>query len=646
MKCRNCAADLADGTAKCPFCKELLNVADNPMFENFNFKYTITSEEQIKAIRDAANSRSSLVSVLKNRPKNRKRRKFVLRRKKNNVKDMSKKNVVAKFSKLSPQNKMYVFFYGSILLLIAIIIGIFFSVGAIVNRERVINPVVYSKGNSIYLLCDKKNVILTENTIDMNSVFTTLDGSETQKITEIMSKSDLIKNSENGMYTYYFENYDSTSSSGSLNRIFNGRAKRAVSNGVHNSYLLSPDGKCVLFLQSADKNGDMGNLCYWTEEMEEPVRIASDIDKNTFTFSNNGRYILYIRNYNYGAFGGDLCIVDTEKLESESIMIDSEVYAVFGTDSSEKKFIYAKNYDKDSKTYDLYTKTEKSDRVKVFEKASKTPLFAEKGNLLLTYAYSDGKMYSIYSVNLKNYDKTKITSQATEIIKTDDENKTVLYNKIYDNKIVDYYLYNRGNKTVKAADNIMPAPENQKGVNAFSCSENMLNAVYISGFDISRGGGTLYLSDLTKENENTLEIASDVYMCSISSDGKKIIYAKDYSAERDIFDLYLYQKGGSVLLKEEVDASYFGTSNSGNNICFMENYDMTGPYGILKVSDINGKETASFENVWAYDIYGENGVIFFTDYDTTEENWTVHINNGNSKKAKTIGTGIDTLLYY
>ena len=202
MKCRNCAADLADGTAKCPFCKELLNVADNPMFENFNFKYTITSEEQIKAIRDAANNRSSLVSVLKNRPKNRKRRKFVLRRKKNNVKDMSKKNVVAKFSKLSPQNKMYVFFYGSILLLIAIIIGIFFSVGAIVNRERIIDPVVYSKGNSIYLLCDKKNVMLTENAIDMNSVFTTLDGSETQKITEIMTKANLIKNSENGMYTY------------------------------------------------------------------------------------------------------------------------------------------------------------------------------------------------------------------------------------------------------------------------------------------------------------------------------------------------------------------------------------------------------------------------------------------------------------
>lgn len=640
MKCRNCNADLADGAAKCPFCKELLTNSDNPMFDNFNFKYTITSEEQLKVIRDAANQGSGSVStILKRKP----RKKITFRKKTKKSKAEKKK---AGFSGLSPQNKMYVFFYGSILLLVALITGIIFGVGAIVNRERSINPIVYSKGNSIYLLCDKKNVLLTENTIDMNSVFSTLDGGEAKQMAEIMEKADLIKNSENGMYTYYFENYDAISNSGSLNRIFNGREKKAISNGVHNSYLLSPDGKSVLFLQSANKNGDMGSLCYWTQDMKEPVRIASDIDKNTFTFSQNGRYILYIRNYNYSDFGGDLCVYDTQKSEAESVMIDSEVYAVFGSDNNEDRFIYGKGYDKENKTYDLYIKNEKSERVKIFEKASKKPLFPKKGNTLVTYAYGDGKMYSLYSVSLKNFHKTKIASQATEVIKTDDENKTILYNKVYSNYITDCYLYTRGKKTVKAADNVVPAPKKLSGVNQFSYSDDLSLAVYISGFDKSRGGGTLNLIDLTRDSNNTVEISTDVYMCRISPDGKKVIYAKDYSPERDIFDLYAYSKNKSILLKEEVDASYFAMSKDRSNYFCMENYDMTGPYGTLNIFNAKNKKVAVFENVWAYDRFGDKGMIFFTDFNATKETWTVRMNNGESKKSKVIGSGIDAVLYY
>ena len=255
-------------------------------------------------------------------------------------------------------------------------------------------------------------------------------------------------------------------------------------------------------------------------------------------------------------------------------------------------------------------------------------------------------MYSLYSINLKNFDKTKIASQATEIIKTDEENKTILYNKVYDNYITDCYLYTRGQKTVKAADNVVPAPKTLSGVNQFSYSEDLSMAVYISGFDKGRAGGTLYAVDMTKESDNLTEISSDVYMCRISPDGKKIIYAKDYSQERDIFDLYAYSKNKSVLLKEEVDASYFGMSKDRDNYFCMENYDMTGPYGTLNISDMKNKNIAVFENVWAYDRYGDKGIIFFTDHNTSEETWTVRINNGKSKKNKVIGSGIDAVLYY
>ena len=80
MKCKNCDADLSEGTIKCPFCKDILSTVDNPMFENFNFKYTITSEEQIKMIRNAANEgKSSFNSILKRNSGKKKRKKVFLR---------------------------------------------------------------------------------------------------------------------------------------------------------------------------------------------------------------------------------------------------------------------------------------------------------------------------------------------------------------------------------------------------------------------------------------------------------------------------------------------------------------------------------------------------------------------------------------
>lgn len=647
MKCRNCDADLAEGTLKCPFCKELLDTSDNSIFDNYNFKYTINPEDQVKMIKNASNhSKKPLSGILKRRLK---RRKKIVLHKKSNKHSQNKREHNDKkrgIFPLSPQNKMYVFFYGGILFLVLLVTGIFFAVGAIVNRERVIEPIVYTKENSMYLLCDNKNVLLTENTVDMNSVFSSLADGETVKLADVMQSENLVKNSENGMYTYYFENYDAASDSGSLNRIFNGRDKRAVSNNVHNSYILSPDGKSVLFLQSADENGDMGSLCYWNEDLEEPVRIASDIDKNTFVFSADGNYILYIRNYNYSSFGGDLCVVNVKNIEEESIVIDSEVYAVFGSDINENRFIYAKGFDDLSNTYDLYIKSEKSERVRIFEGAAKTPILPEKGNILITYAYGDGHMYSLHSVNLKNFDKIKIASQATDVLKTDEKNETVLYNKVYENYITDCYLYTKGNKTIKAAENITPVSAELAGINQFSYNDDLTSSVYISAFDENRFGGTLYIADLNKESENTVEISKDVYMCRISSDGKKVIYAKDYNSERDIFDLYAYSKNESVLIKEEVDASYFKVSKNRENYFIMENYEMTGPYGTLKIMNSNNKEKAAFENVWAYDSYGEEGVIFFTDFDAAEETWTIQTNNGNSKKSKVVGNGIDAVLYY
>ena len=658
MKCHNCGADLTDDVKMCPFCKEPMLDMANPMFDKFDFKYTITSDEQIRIIRDAVNETSSekqnISKILKpagTRKKIRRIKKVDLRTRKNRRKrDKSKKKGLvlgSAFSNLSPQNKMYVAFYGAIALIVLVILCGVFLVGSIANRDRNIEPIAYCKDNSVYLNTGKKPVMLTDNAISLSSIFPEDASSEEEiVISDIIKKSNLIKNSENGMYTYFYENYDVQSSSGNLIRIFNGKKKKLVSNAVHNSFVISPDGKEVLFLHSADNNGDMGGLCYWNDKMDEPRRIASDIDKNTFMFSRDGKSVIYIRNYNYTTHGGDLCVINIENPESECVTIDSEVYEIYGTDLNGKKYIYSKAYDEEKKSYDLYVKTESSERVRIFEKASKKPVISDKVNGLLTYAYNDGKMYSLYDVDLKNYKAVKVASQITDIIKLSDDHKQILYNKVYStSRITDCYYYEKGKKTVKAADNVSILSSKYKYVSQFSVSDDFKTAVYISGFDENRGGGKLFKIDLTKDDENTEKISDDAYTCRISADGKRIIYGKDYSKARDSFDLYVYQSGKSINIKNDIESSFYGMSKNRENLIFIENYNHSGDLGVLNIINKKNKVEAVFSDVSAFANYGEKGVIFFKNQDNAG-NWEISISKGDGKKEKLIDKGVSAVIYH
>ena len=51
MKCPECGADIYEGIKKCPYCKTLIGAGmEDEKFKNFDFKYTITSTEQVKKI--------------------------------------------------------------------------------------------------------------------------------------------------------------------------------------------------------------------------------------------------------------------------------------------------------------------------------------------------------------------------------------------------------------------------------------------------------------------------------------------------------------------------------------------------------------------------------------------------------------------
>ncbi len=642
MKCPNCGADLTNDVIKCPFCKEILNGADNPKLDKCDFKYTITSEadmDLLKKTMEESFKKPKLRKkiVFKGFKKIRFRKKTKRSR---NRQDSSIKSVKSGAKGLKPQTKMNIAFFGAIAVIVILIALFSLGISAFVNRDREITPIVYTKDNSMYLNIGKKPILLTENVVDMNSV----DNIGELSLSQQIENKNIIKNSENGMYTYYFENYDLKGNSGSLIRIFNGKKKKVVSTGVHNSYILSPDGKAVLFLQSADENGDMGNLCYWNDSMKEPLRIAVDIDKDTFIFSTKGDAVYYIRNYNYAEKGGDLCFFDLNTSETESVVLDSNVKSIIGTDNKGKKLIYSKAVDKSDTVYDIYVKAGNTDRVKIFDKAVKKPLFAKEKDNMLVYGYNDDKYFGLYDINLSSYKNNKIASQITTIIKASDDFKKILYNKVYDNNTIDCYVYIEGQKTFKIAENVRTVPSQYNNANQFSVSDDFMSASYVSGFDRERVGGKLY-SSVIKEGECIkTEIADDVYLCRISPDGKNIIYGKDFSKSRLVFDLYLYKKGNSQLIEEGIDKSFFGISKDREKIAYINNFDVNGFYGTLSIISVEGDKLYSVEKSGAFSCIGENGVLYFEEYNVDDDSWT--ISYVEKKKKKIVDSGVDGLVLY
>lgn len=94
MKCPGCNTDIADSAKKCPFCKEPIGNESSEKFRNFNFKYTITSSEQIKIIRDTVNELSeSVAAESANAPRSEKksRQHITIKRRKKGVNTKPKK---------------------------------------------------------------------------------------------------------------------------------------------------------------------------------------------------------------------------------------------------------------------------------------------------------------------------------------------------------------------------------------------------------------------------------------------------------------------------------------------------------------------------------------------------------------------------
>ncbi|MBR2916578.1 MAG: hypothetical protein IKC07_03110, partial [Clostridia bacterium] len=419
MICSGCGAHLIDGTKKCPFCKEIfsdLNGASSDM------TYKIDSINQVDLIKNT--SRESISLDKRRESRRRKRRQKMVG---------------------------YAILLGIAAILIGIIVGII-SVFASLFSDKTEYSTVFYSNNEMAMYFDENVVPLTDEILK-----------NADELSEISLENEkIVSKSADGKVTCFLDKYDATNKQGTLKVIIKDKVKKikSVSENVSGGFLISDNGEHILFIKNANIKGNRGELWY-SNKGKEAVKIADKVDRDKVKFSDDFKKVLYIKNYNYKTFCGDLYAADIGDFSEKKI--DTEVYALYMTINKGKTHVYSKNYNDDNETYDLYLNYE-GDKNCIATGCGAVPVLSSSGKFLFICGDKNGERYNLYRANIKKQNCEKIISNMNEILKVSENGKQVLYSKLFDNNVGDYYIWTEGETELKVADGVRYTRKNQVAV--------------------------------------------------------------------------------------------------------------------------------------------------------------------------------------
>lgn len=539
---------------------------------------------------------------------------------------------------------------------VAALVVLMFVISAIVrgcsasvaNVSKDDYPVIYLKGNALISQYGGTSTTLSENTVNENTYPAPAEGEEpvTYDKLSLVTDEGLVKISENGKYIYYIDHYDVVNKYGSLNAVeVKSGKKTVIAEEVSNSFVLTPDGEKVMYLAGADSTGNMGSLYSRDLSEKESLKINDDMDSGTFVFSQNEDNVLFIQNFDNASYSGDLYIKNIRKKNSEKRKIDSEVYSVFGSDRTGKVFVYAKEYNVSSGVYDVYIKSEDSEKKRVVEQAKTPPVITKTLDMMYVYGVLENGSQSLYATNTLSGEKEKIASGVSDIVQMSSDEKIIIFNKVYENNMADYYLYNLSGEQLKIASNVHTLKNTDfYGLRQFDISADFSKVTYISSFDTQRGGGALYSVGFEDgKTSDSVKVADNAYACSISDNGKLIYYANNYNAEHNNVNIYRYKNGENTLVLGEIDAKKFSFTNDGMNILYQTGVDESGA-GSLAISSDDAKSVTLGDGVYAF-FQTSSGDIFMIK-NVTDSSYGVYITNEKGSENATLDTDISGIVKY
>ena len=364
----------------------------------------------------------------------------------------------------------------------------------------------------------------------------------------------------------------------------------------------------------------MGVLYYWKKGMKEPYKISTDIDKGSFGFSADCREALFIQNFDRVNMQGDLQAKSLKHLNEEKKHIDTGVCSSFGTDVKTDAYIYAKNFSLDDKTYEIYAKDKKDKILRLGERTNKPPVLQKNGRII-AYGNETENTYNLYNIKVSDGSKEKLASDIKNIEYISSGGELIIYSKVYDEKIADYFVYMRGKQPQKIASNVSVDYKTVKAAQQFAVSKDFSKCAYIADFNEEKSGGALYTCALKGRNAaKAVKAAEDVYFCSYSDNGK-FVFGKDYSKSRQVLDVWALSGEKISAVCEDVDPELLAVSGSGENIYYIADYKVSGDFGNLMKMSLKGKKEQLESEVFAFDT-GEIGDILIYK--------NINIENGGS----------------
>ncbi len=559
MICNGCGAPLIDGTKKCPFCQELL--VPQGASGSKDVTYKIENQKQFELIKNS--SKEGISPARKKQKRRKKRRKMI---------------------------QGYIILGLIAAVMIAVIIGIISLFVSLFTDNNKYTTAV-SAENELYLVYDGEAVTLSEKAVDLKTV------GKDNELADIIRGESLIKLSKDGKTTCFIDNYDNKKKSGTLKIMIKDKARSiiTVAENVNTGFVLSDNGKHILFIKNANAKGNRGELWY-SNRGGKAVKVADKVDINRFVLSRDNENIAYIKNYNYTGKSGDAYIAKIGNFTESKL--DKEVYEIYGSSENGKNFIYSKNYDSDTESFDLYMKGT-GDAVRVVMGCAKAPIFAEKNKYFFICGDKNDERCSLYRVKTDKINSEKIVSNMNDIVRVSPKGDTVMYSKLFDNNVGDYYIWTEGETEMKVADGVNYTKENQLAV-----SEDFEKIAYIANYDENKKGGLLYSCEYSGDAVTVAEkISEDVYDCYVLKN-HNIVYNKNYNSRKKLAQLCILD-GTEREINPEINPRFVKIAGS-QILCL---YDYTSENGgSLYVIDDDLGESKVTTDVFGFNIK-ENGSI-------------------------------------
>ncbi len=550
-------------------------------------------------------------------------------------------------------------------LVIAIVIAAV-NMATKVTTELPETATVYTKDNVLYSAYDGKEIKLSDSFIASKYVEPVAteapsdtedeDAEDTEKAAEPdfypVKEKELITNTDDGAGVYFIDNADLNSNTGALNYSKNGVKNGTVKidDGVYYDIAVSSDGTGVLYLKDTDRYGAGGTLEYWSSVTGAAVELAKNVLPGHYLFDLNANCVLYINEYNGEYNVGDLYLTSLTKGEvTDTRKVDSDVYDVYGANTSGNAAVYSKGFNDETGCFDLYLQKEDGEIVSIVEGSRCEPVLQSTADGMYAGGTYEDYYQSLYYVSLLNGEKEKISGNLTEIVGMSGDELAVVFRKANaEGTAFDYYYAHRDAAEGQLlAENITVLDdEEHKRVSQFEISDDFTKAAYIEGYDVATESGALFVVSITNGVVGSDKKISDTaYSCDITPDGQTVRFADSYDTTWNLVTLNAYTADKNTVLAEEVGAGAFTFDQNGSYIVYAKNYSLETRTGDVYCVNNDGKTREVVKDVSSYGLKS-NGYIVYYNNQSGGSSFELFCAREDGKREKSVDKDVTEVVSY